>query len=192
MLKLSISIHFLSCYVHCSQSIQKKMPLLSTTWCFKPLNFGSFRVSRFQTFLFKGAPKGTHGLYRQIWESHHLKMILEGNSMEFPGENRYIFLGEKMFGFETQSEIVGWQKSGTTGNWWTTMDWNLDQLCFIYIYIWTRENQSGLCKADLDILVYNLRVNDCECDGKYPRLALLQLGDFLFFFSDAWYLNYMV
>ena len=139
MLKLSISIHFLSCYVHCSQSIQKKMPLLSTTWCFKPLNFGSFRVSRFQTFLFKGAPKGTHGLYRQIWESHHLKMILEGNSMEFPGENRYIFLGEKMFGFETQSEIVGWQKSGTTGNWWTTMDWNLDQLCFISIYIFEPE-----------------------------------------------------
>jgi hypothetical protein len=44
-----------------------------------------------------------------------------------------------MFGFETQSEIVGWQKSGTTGNWWTTMDWNLDQLCFISIYIFEPE-----------------------------------------------------
>lgn len=35
--------------------------------------------------------------------------------MEFPGENRYIFLGKEMFGFETQSEIVSWQKTGNNG-----------------------------------------------------------------------------
>ena len=69
----------------------------------------------------------------------------------------------------------------TDGQQWIGIWINFVLYLYIYIYIWTRENQSGLCKADLDILVYNLRVNDCECDGKYPRLALLQLGDFLFF-----------
>ena len=48
--------------------------------------------------------------------------------MEFPGENRYIFLGKEMFGFETQSEIVSWQKTGNNWNFMETMDRHLDQL----------------------------------------------------------------